>query len=116
MTTQEVATRLVQLCRAGKFMEAHQELYSPNIVSVEPDGSEANGAAEVHAKGEEFFANNEVHGLSLPTYYVGHNSFSVAFELDVTSKDGERTTLKEIGVYTVEGGKIVHEQFQPLGE
>lgn len=43
MTVGEVADNLVQLCRQGKFMEAIEALYSPDIVSVEaaapPGGS-----------------------------------------------------------------------------
>ena len=38
MTTQEVANRLVELCREGKYKQVVQELYSPNIVSIEPEG------------------------------------------------------------------------------
>ena len=36
MTTQEVADKLVSLCREAQFETAVAELYSPNIVSVEP--------------------------------------------------------------------------------
>src|SRR5207247_918186 len=57
MTTQEVADKLVKLCSEGKFHEAMEALYSPDIVSMEagapPGGSrEAKGLAAVRAKGE----------------------------------------------------------------
>src|SRR5262249_35812487 len=35
MTTQEIAQELVDLCSQGKFREATDALYSPDIVSVE---------------------------------------------------------------------------------
>src|SRR5258708_37139983 len=35
MTTQEVADKLVRLCSEGKFREATEKLYSPDIVSME---------------------------------------------------------------------------------
>lgn len=39
MTTQEVANRLVELCREGKHEQAIKELYAPDIVSVEAEGT-----------------------------------------------------------------------------
>jgi len=38
MNTQEVANRLIDLCRKGKNMQAIQELYSQNIQSREMPG------------------------------------------------------------------------------
>jgi hypothetical protein len=38
MSTSEVANRLVNLCREGKFDAAAEELYDTNIVSIEADG------------------------------------------------------------------------------
>ena len=38
MNTQEVATRLVELCRKGENMQALKELYDQNIVSKEMPG------------------------------------------------------------------------------
>ena len=37
-TTQEVADRLVTLCRKGEFENAIKELYAPDVVSIEPEG------------------------------------------------------------------------------
>ena len=71
MTTQEVATRLVGLCREGKFMEAAQELYSPDIVSVEADGMECKGAAELEAKGEEFFGKSVILAARIASQRAG---------------------------------------------
>ena len=39
MNTQEVADKLVQLCREGKHEQAIDELYGDNVVSKEPKGS-----------------------------------------------------------------------------
>ena len=39
----EVAHRLVDLCREGKNVEAINELYDNNIVSLEPEGSPMGG-------------------------------------------------------------------------
>ncbi len=39
----EVAHRLVDLCREGKNVEAINELYDDNVVSIEPEGSPMPG-------------------------------------------------------------------------
>jgi len=115
MTTHEIAAKMVELCKQGKNLEAEELFYHPDIVSVEADGTEVKGLAAVKGKTQWFFDNHEVHGGDVPAYYVGHNSFSIVFEVDVTPKGGQRMTMAELGVYTVANGKVVHEQFQTLG-
>ena len=70
MTTQEVANKLVQLCSEGKFMEAVNALYAPDIVSIEagaPPGTsrESKGLEAVKGKGEWWVANHEVHSTTV---------------------------------------------------
>lgn len=117
MTTQEVAAMLVQLCSQGKFEEAAEKLYSPDIVSMEPgappgQSREAKGIAAVKAKGEWWAANHEVHSSIVEGPLVAGSHFAVSFKLDVTFKpQNRRFTLEEIAVYKVVNGKIVYEEF-----
>jgi hypothetical protein len=117
MTTQEVADTLVKLCSQGKFQEATEVLYSPDIESVEagapPGGSrESKGIAAVIAKGEWWAANHEVHGLTVEGPLVAGSHFAVTFKMDVTFKpQSRRFQMDEIAVYKVTDGKIVYEQF-----
>ena len=117
MTTQEVADTLVKLCSEGKFREALEALYSPDIVSMEagapPGGSrEAKGLAAVAAKGEWWVANHEIHSVKVEGPLVAGAHFSVAFKMDVTFKpESKRHTMEEIGMYKVADGKIVYEEF-----
>src|SRR5580658_9198436 len=117
MTTQEVAETLVKLCSTGKFQEAIDSLYSPEIVSMEagapPGGSrEAKGIAAVRAKGEWWVANHEVHGATVEGPLVAGSHFAVTFKMDVTFKpESKRFTMEEVAVYKVAGGKIVYEEF-----
>ncbi len=117
MTTQEVATRLVELCAEGKFHEAIAELYSPDIVSIEagaPPGQsrEVKGIEAVNAKGEWWTTNHEVHSLAVEGPLVAGSHFSVAFKMDVTFKpQSKRFTMEEIGIYKVADGKVVYEEF-----
>jgi ketosteroid isomerase-like protein len=117
MTTQEVAATLVKLCSEGKFNQAVEKLYSPDIVSMEagaPPGQsrESKGLAAVKAKGEWWISNHEVHSAIVEGPLVAGSHFSVAFKLDVTFKpESRRFTMEEIAVYKVADGKIVYEEF-----
>jgi ketosteroid isomerase-like protein len=117
MTTQEVADKLVKLCSAGKFDEATDALYSPDIVSMEasaPPGQsrESKGIAAIKAKGEWWVANHEVHSAKVEGPIVAGAYFAVTFKLDITFKpQSKRFTMEEIAVYKVADGKIVHEEF-----
>lgn len=117
MTTQEVANTLVQLCSQGKFDEAANRLYSPDIVSIEPSAPpgqsrESKGLAAVKAKGEWWTANHEVHSSKVEGPLIAGSYFAVTYKLDVTFKpQSKRFTMEEVAVYKVEGGKIVQEEF-----
>lgn len=117
MTTKEVAAELVKLCSQGKFDQATDALYSPDIVSMEagapPGGSrESKGIAAVKAKGEWWTANHEVHSVSVEGPLVAGSHFAVTFKLDVTFKpQSRRFTMDEVAVYKVVDGKIVYEEF-----
>ena len=117
MTTQEVAAELVKLCSAGKFTEATDALYSPDIVSMEagaPPGQsrESKGIAAVKAKGEWWIANHEIHSSKVEGPLVAGSHFAVTFKLDVTFKpEKRRFQMEEIAVYRVANGKIVYEEF-----
>lgn len=117
MTTQEVADKLVKLCSEGKFQEATETLYSPDIVSMEagaPPGQsrETKGIAGVKAKGEWWVANHEVHSSSVKGPLVAGSHFAVSFQFDVTFKpQSKRFKMEEVAVYKVADGKIVHEEF-----
>ncbi len=115
MSTKDVATKLVEYCRQGQFEAAMKDLYSNDIVSVEPDGApvkEVKGIEDVIKKGEEF--NNmveEFHGMEVSDPVVADNFFSCSMKMDVTFKGAPRSTMEEICLYQVKDGKIVREEF-----
>lgn len=117
MTTQEVASKLVSLCSQGKFDEATEALYSPDIVSVEaeaPPGMsrESKGIEAIKAKGDWWVANHDVHSVTVEGPLVAGSHFSVAFKMDVTFKpESKRFVMEEIALYKVVDGKIVYEEF-----
>ncbi|OCX51871.1 hypothetical protein BEL04_17855 [Mucilaginibacter sp. PPCGB 2223] len=115
MSTQEVANKLVQHCREGKFMEAIEDLYADNIESTEPmvnGGQAVTGKEAVIAKNNEWYASvEEVHSAQVSDPVVGGNYFSCAMDMDVTYKQHGRTQMSEICVYEVKDGKIVKDMF-----
>jgi len=117
MATQDVADQLVKLCSEGKFQQATETLYSPDIVSMEagaPPGAsrETKGLEGVKAKGEWWAANHEVHSATVEGPLVAGSHFAVTFKLDVTFKpQARRFTMEEVAVYKVADGKIVYEEF-----
>jgi hypothetical protein len=63
-------------------------------------------------KGAGLSRDFEVHGIKAFAPTVADNWFSVKFEIDTTDKNsGERSRLSEIGLYKVEGDKIVKEHY-----
>jgi len=116
MKTQEVANHLVEWCNNGEYERAYQELYSPNIVSIETEDPGEMGHLEgmeaVMKKGEWWQNTFEVHSSNASDPVVADDWFTVKFEMDTTHKpSGQRSKSSEIGVYKVEEGKIIREQF-----
>ncbi|MBX2844799.1 MAG: ester cyclase [Saprospiraceae bacterium] len=115
MTTQEVANRLVELCRAGDFETCYRELYSPEIESIEPDGAAlpyAKGFEAIQAKGEKWQAGIvEMHGAEIGDPICAADHFSCTWTVDATFKEMGRMKMEEICLYKVKDGKVVKEQF-----
>lgn len=115
MTTEQVANRLVELCRQGQIQQAAQELYSADIISIEPAHAPtktAKGIKAVSEKGAQFAAMIEQrHGGSFGNPIVAGRYFSCTMTLDATFKGQGRQLIEEVCVYEVKDGKIISEQF-----
>jgi len=115
MSTQEVANRLVEMCREGKNMEALSELYAENCVSREMPGMPnqvTEGLPAITKKSEEWLANVvEMHSAEVGDPVVVGNHFTCTMNFDCTFKDRGRTQMEEICIYEVAEGKIANEQF-----
>ncbi|WP_299761554.1 nuclear transport factor 2 family protein [uncultured Dokdonia sp.] len=115
METKEIAEKLVSWCNKGDYASCYQNLYSPNIVSIEPKGAEmeeVQGMEAVAKKGVWWEETFEVHSSKVSEPTVADSWFSVRFEMDTTHRpSGYRSQSSEIAVYEVKDGKIVKEQF-----
>jgi len=115
MTTQQLADRLVELCRAGRNDECYTELFSADAESHEmpgvPDGS-AKGTEALLAKSEGWSEGvEEVHEMIVSDPMVYEDHFAVGMTIDMTNKEGKRTRDHEMCVYRVTDGKIISERF-----
>ena len=119
MTTQETAALYQELASQRKFIEIQDNLYHEDVVCQEPEKAASmgmpvftNGREAVKAKGVARRAMIETsHSYTCSEPIVAGEFFSVVLKQDVTFKGKPRITLEEIGVFHVQEGKIVKEQF-----
>lgn len=115
MTVQEIANRLVELCKAGEYETCYAELYSQDCVSIEGEGApvrEVRGMEAILEKGKEWNAMiKEYHGGYVGDPIISGGHFAVTMGIDCTLQDDSRMNMEEICVYQVKDGKIVLEQF-----
>ncbi len=113
MKASEVGGRLVDLFNANNFETIYQELYSPEIVSIEADGMESKGFDGIEAKNKWWEENFEAHSMKATGPYPhGDDTFCVVYDMDTTHKpSGKRSQMNEVAVYDLKDGKIVRERF-----
>jgi len=122
MSTEEVATKLVEYCRKGEWMKAVDDLYAKDIVSVEAHAmenmpAEMRGIDQVRGKTEWWEKNMEVHSTKVTGPFVARDTFVVQFDVDVTNKASKkRMQMLEVGIYNVKDGKVSREEFLPLAQ
>ncbi len=118
MDIQQIAHRLVALCRAGEFDQVYDELFAEDAQNIEmpafaegPLGN-AQGLDAMRRKSAAWMEGvEEMHGGSVGEPIVAGNWFAVPMMMDVTFKGRGRMAMEELCVYQVNDGKIVREQF-----
>jgi len=117
MTTQEIAARLVDLCRQGNWEDAQKELFAKDVVSIEPYstpafGKETRGLDAILEKGKKWAAMvAENHTMEVSDPIIAGNSFALTMHMDVTMKENGRMDMTELCIYKVKDGKIISEEF-----
>ena len=115
MEIHQIAERLADLCRQGQWPQAQEELYSDDVVSIEPPGAPVEriqGREALKAKGQEWAGMvEEVHGVEVSEPHIADSFISYRMKVDTTMKGMGRQQMEEICVYKVADGKIVSEQF-----
>ena len=117
MSVKDVAEQLVRLCREGNIQTCYDQLYSREILSIEPENfdgiKQAKGMEAVMLKLKEVAASvEEVHSTEIGDPIIAGNHFALTWKTVMTNKNSNRkTTVNEIAVFEVKNGKIVEEQF-----
>lgn len=117
MTATEIGKEVAALCKQGNTQEAIDRFYSPDIVSVEASAMPGmdrtqKGIQAIKRKNQWWVDNHEIHGGTVDGPYPHDDRFILRFKYDVTPKQtGKRMTLDEMGLYTVQNGKVVKEEF-----
>ena len=117
MTTKEIASRLVELCKKGDFETAQNELFAEDAVSIESQATndfdkETKGLDAIKKKGEKWNSMvEEMNGIEVSQPVVASNSFACTIKMDVVMKGHGKMDMTELCVYEVKDGKIVKEEF-----
>lgn len=115
MNANELGHKLADLLRANDMATIYGELYSPDILSVEAHGEmrEYRGMEAINGKNEWWESTHEVHSFEFEGPFPhGDDQFAMIYTMDVTDRpSGNRFTMREVGVYRVDGGKIAEERF-----
>lgn len=116
MTTQEIADKLVAYCRAGDYDGAYAELFSDEIISIEPEGSPGGtvqGKAALMEKGKKWAEMMEtfIWGFC-DDPIVADRFFAVRMWFEAIYKgETEAKKEEELALYEVKDGKVIKEQF-----
>ena len=117
MTTQEIANKLVEICRSGDFEKAQADLFAEDAVSIEQEASpafekETKGLPAIREKAKKWNSMvEEMHGITVSDPIVAGNSFALTMHLDVTMKERGHMDMTELCVYKVKDAKIISEEF-----
>lgn len=119
MDLKTIGEALVAHCNNGTERQALDTLYAEDAVSVEANPNPQSGTAitegrtGIHGKHDWWDNAMETHSTKADGPYLhGEDRFAVIFKADATDKEsGQRFQMKEVGIYTVAGGKIVREEF-----
>lgn len=117
MTTQQVADRLVELCKAGEYDTCYDELYAQDFVAVGPKWSVEEkpvvGITAMKEKAAKWADMMEefLWGWTGDPIVAGNTIalamwFKARYKGETDIKDEE-----EIIVYTVKDGKIIREEY-----
>lgn len=120
MDTQQVANRLHELCSAGQYHEAMEELYADDAKHIEAMAMPGQdqileGKPALLKMSEHWGKTNTVHEQSVGTPLVNGDQFLCQMSMDLTMGDGpmagQRAQMSEWCLYTVADGKIKEARF-----
>jgi hypothetical protein len=108
MTTQDVAIRLIHLCRNGEFVRAEEELYWQNAIHIEATGEKFEGIDKLILKEKQFLDKLiEKPLVNVSDPIIAGDFFAINMHLEFIHKEKGSGIIDEILVYKVSNGKVV---------
>jgi hypothetical protein len=98
----------------GQDKPLWDKFWARSAISMEGEGMPMawNGRKAIEAKSKWWNDNHVIHSAKATGPYVGAQAFAIHFEMESEEKSsGRRTWMEEVGVYTVQKGKVVREEF-----
>jgi hypothetical protein len=120
LSAAEVGRRIVDAVNELKFLQAIDDLYSADVVSIEardtPEApAELHGIEAIRGKNTWWLENHNVHSIEATGPFPHGERVAVFYRMDMTPSTGpntgKRTTFEEVALYTIEDGKVVKEEF-----
>lgn len=110
-TTESIAERLVELVRGQQFVEAYEELFDENAVSIDPMYQpDLKGLPGLIEREKLFLSRVKIGKISVSDPILAGNYFSVSLSMAFTVGDEEKT-IEELCVYKISNQKISSQQF-----
>ncbi|HZX59244.1 MAG TPA: SnoaL-like domain-containing protein, partial [Mucilaginibacter sp.] len=92
-TIQQIADRLINLCREQKFIEAYRELFAEEAESIDPMHSlmpPARGLITLIEREKQFLAKATIHKIDVSEPLLAANYFAINIRMDFTLEDKGR--------------------------
>ena len=114
MSYYDKAKDIYDMLAQGKMLDAFNKYYHKDVVMVEASGETRKGKAANLKFQEDFMSMiKDVHGSGIKVITADEKKAITMVEswMDVTMKDGKRSTMEEVAVQKWEDGQIIHERF-----
>jgi ketosteroid isomerase-like protein len=114
MNYYDKAKDIYDMMAQGKMLDAFNKYYHKDVVMVEASGETRKGKVANLKFQEDFMGMiKDVHGSGIRAITADEKKAITMVEswMDVTMKDGKRSTMEEVAVQKWEDGQIIHERF-----
>jgi hypothetical protein len=114
-TIHEIANRLTELVGDKKFVEAYEQLFAEDAVSIDPlntSGQPLNGLKTLLAREKDFLSHIiAIQKISLSEPIIAGNYFTLSLQMSFDVQGQGHMDVDELCVYKVANGKIISQQF-----
>lgn len=118
LTIHEVARDFTAMLRAGRFVDAGDRYWAPDVTSIEPADlpggirATATGVEAARIKCANRFGTARIEEIGIDGPFVTGDQFALFLDvITVDATSGTRQPFTEIALYTVREGRIAEERY-----